>query len=140
MKEEAFLEIKTEQIDLNGNKDLVEFKTKVEVLRKKNYIYIKYEGSEVLNTKGTTNLIKVEDNIVTMKKMGKNSTTMIFEKNKRYKTIYGTELGFLPMEILPEVVDINIDSDLKKTLIKIEYNICITGIFEGKNIITMRFL
>ncbi|SHH47674.1 Uncharacterized beta-barrel protein YwiB, DUF1934 family [Tepidibacter thalassicus DSM 15285] len=132
------IKMKTCQIDLKGQKDSIELITEGKVYKKNRATYIVYEESEISGMAGTTTTLKVLDNCITMKRFGKNNSELIFEKGKRFKTRYRTAHGDFSVEILTKSVDVEIKHDLTDIDININYDINISGLFEGKNIINIK--
>ncbi|KXZ38899.1 Uncharacterized beta-barrel protein YwiB, DUF1934 family [Alkalithermobacter thermoalcaliphilus JW-YL-7 = DSM 7308] len=137
MKDERIIKIKTTQIDSKGEKEEIELITNGKVYFKNNFIYIMYEETKLSGMEGTTTTLKIGDNSVVMKRFGNNNSQMIFEKGKRFKTSYKTSYGSLKMETLTQVVDVKKDENLDNINIDIIYDINISGLFEGKNIMTI---
>lgn len=138
MNEKVMLKIKTRQIDSKGETDDMELITEGKYYKKNDAIYIVYEESEISGMVGTTTTLKVLKNCVIMKRFGKTNSELVFEKGKRCKTKYKTIYGDLSMETLTKSVDINLNNDSKDIDININYDINISGLFQGKNIISIK--
>lgn len=138
MSEKIMLKIKTRQIDSKGETDDMELTTEGKYYEKNNVIYIVYEESEISGMEGTTTTLKILKDCVIMKRFGKTNSELIFEKGKRCKTKYKTIYGDLSMETLTKSVDIKSSSNSRNMDININYDINISGLFQGKNIISIK--
>ena len=84
-----------EQI-LDGEKDKVEVLTSGNFMKKKDHFYIGYkEYDENDPNQHFDNLIKVEDNIVTITRKGPMRSQLMLEKGKRHQCVYETVAGTL---------------------------------------------
>lgn len=137
MGENIIVTIKTSQIDTKGETEDMELVTEGKYYKKNDAIYIVYEESEISGMEGTTTTLKILKDCVIMKRFGKTNSELIFEKGKRFKTKYKTSFGDLSMETLTKSVEIKCSDDSKAMDININYDINITGLFEGKNIISI---
>lgn len=133
MNKDVVIKIKTSQVDLKGASDDMELVTKGEFYTKDDSMYIVYQETELSGMEGTTTMLKISDDLLVMKRYGSNTSKMVFEKGKRFKTRYRTSQGDLSMEILTNYVDISMNEDNSKIDIDLVYDINIAGIFEGKN-------
>lgn len=132
----VIVKIKSEQINENGEKDIMEFISEGKLYNKNNNIYVTYEESEITGMENTTTTIKVQDDEVTIKRFGKNNSTMVFGKDKRYIVKYETTQGIFNMEIITSDINISINEE-NKINIYVNYKIKIDGLFEGKNTINI---
>lgn len=138
MGENVVVKIKTCQIDSKGERDDMELITEGKLYKKNDATYVVYEESEISGMKGTTTTLKILNNCVVMKRFGNSNSELTFEKGRRSKTKYKTAYGDLSMETVTKSVDINIDENLKSLNVNINYDLNITGLFEGKNIIDIK--
>lgn len=138
MGENVLIKINTVQMDFKGNKDNIELTTEGNLYVKNNATYIVYEESEISGMKGTTSRLKITEECVIIKKIGINNSELVFELGKRFKTMYRTPHGSLPMEIVTKKIEINEGNSYKNLEITIEYDLNISGLFEGKNSINIK--
>lgn len=138
MGENVLIKINTVQMDFKGNKDNIELTTEGKLYVKNNATYIVYEESEISGMKGTTSRLKITEECVIIKKIGINNSELVFELGKRFKTMYRTPHGSLPMEIVTKKIEINEGNSYKNLEITIEYDLNISGLFEGKNSINIK--
>ena len=92
-----------------------------------------YDESEISGMEGTTTTLKIIDEKVHLRRLGNNSSLMEFEKGKRYRSQYKTPYGNMMMEMLTTNVNIFINENPFEIDIKIDYEILIKNMFEGKN-------
>ncbi|OPJ54813.1 DUF1934 domain-containing protein [Alkalithermobacter paradoxus] len=137
MDNKRIIKIKTIQIDSKGEQEEIELVTEGKIFLKNEHIYITYEETELSGMNGTTTTLKIGNQSVIMKRFGNNNSQMVFEKGKRFTTKYKTAYGDLKMEIVTQHIEINVQEDLKKIEVNINYDINISGLFEGKNIMNI---
>ncbi|SHK59067.1 DUF1934 domain-containing protein [Tepidibacter formicigenes] len=138
MNQEVVIKMKTCQIDSKGEKDTMELITQGKIYKKNKALYIVYEESEISGMAGTTTTLKITEDCITMKRFGKNNSELIFKKGKRFKTKYRTVHGDFSIETLTKSIDVEMSQDLSNIDININYDINISGLFEGKNIISIK--
>ncbi|MDK2804176.1 MAG: hypothetical protein PWR23_1180 [Peptostreptococcaceae bacterium] len=130
----AIINIRTTQVDINTKQDeVIELITEGKFYQKSDAYYLVYDESEISGMQGTTTTLKIKDNQVVLRRLGSNSSTMEFEKNKRHRTQYKTPYGSMTMEMLTKSVDVYIKEEPLEIDITIEYDILIKNMFEGKN-------
>ncbi len=138
MGENVLIKINTVQMDFKGNKDNIELITEGKVYLKNNATYVVYEESEISGMEGTTSRLKITENCIVIKKTGRNNSELIFELGKRFRTLYRTPHGDFPMEIVTKKIKINKMDSYKNLDITIDYDLNITGLFEGKNLMNIK--
>lgn len=133
-KKEVVITIRTSQISFQTKEeDSMELVTTGKKYEKNGSTYLIYEESEVSGLKGNTTTIKISGGTVSMVRSGGTSSKMVFEEGRRHKSLYDTEFGKLSMEILTKEVNIlKTESSLNA---RINYDITLKGMFEGKNIL-----
>lgn len=137
--EKVTVKVKSEQISENSQKDTMEVISEGKLYNKNNGIYVIYEETELTGMENTTTSIKIEDEKITIKRFGKNNSTMVFEKSKKYVSKYETPQGILDIEIITN--DINVDIKENNNIsIYIFYKIKIGGLFEGNNTININVI
>ena len=130
----AIINIKTSQTDINTKEeDVIELITEGKFYKKNESYFLVYDESEISGMEGTTTTLKIIDEKVHLRRLGNNSSLMEFEKGKRYKSQYKTPYGNMMMEMLTTNVDIFINENPFEIDIKIDYEILIKNMFEGKN-------
>ncbi|WP_099191679.1 DUF1934 domain-containing protein [Tepidibacter mesophilus] len=138
MGENVLIKINTIQMDFKGNKDNIELITEGKLYLKNNATYVIYEESEISGMKGTTSRLKITEDCIIIKKIGINNSELVFEVGKRFKTLYRTPHGNFPMEIVTKKIELNRRDSYKNFDITIQYDLNISGLFEGKNSINIK--
>ena len=94
-KKKYLISIVGEQI-LDGESDKVEVRTTGNYLMKKDHCYIGYKEYEENNPNDySDNLIKVENEVVTISRKGSTKSQLMLEKGKRHQCVYQTPMGDL---------------------------------------------
>ncbi|MCT4566196.1 MAG: DUF1934 domain-containing protein [Maledivibacter sp.] len=128
----VMLKIKGTQMPTGSDEDNIELITEGKFYDKDNAKYIVYEESELSGMEGCTTTLKITGNKVEMKRFGKATSQLVFEKGKRYVTNYSTPYGNFRMEILTKKLELGINEDIKGS-ISLEYQISLQGLAEGTN-------
>ena len=102
------LYIKSSQADSQGIIDSMEFYTEGRYYEKLGCRYISYEESEISGLEGTTTILKLGREEVTLIRNGALSSRMIFRAGCETKNAYKTEFGIFDLSILTQGLDINI--------------------------------
>ena len=129
---DVILKIKGTQMPSGEEEDVIELITEGKVYNKDNAKYLVYEESELSGMEGCTTTLKITDEKMEMKRFGRASSQLIFEKGKRHVTNYNTPYGNFRMEILTKKLDLLIDDNEKGT-ISLEYRMSLQGLSEGSN-------
>ena len=94
-KKKYLISIVGEQI-LDGESDKIEVLTTGNYLMKKDHCYIGYKEYEENNPNDySDNLIKVENEVVTISRKGSTKSQLMLEKGKRHQCVYQTPMGDL---------------------------------------------
>ncbi|WP_053954779.1 DUF1934 domain-containing protein [Inediibacterium massiliense] len=126
------LRIEGMQIDMDGEENKIELVTEGKLYEKENAVYLVYEETEVSGMKGCTTTVKLSQDKIYMKRFGNLKSEIVFEKGKRYTTLYHTPYGVFDMEVLTKDMNYSI-TDAKKGGVQIEYFINLEGITESQN-------
>ena len=103
-KEKYLISIIGEQT-LDGETDRVEVLTSGNYMIKKNHCYIGYKEYDEENpNKYSDNLIKVEDNLVTIIRKGEMQSRLMLEKGKRHQCLYQTIAGDLMIGVFTKTM------------------------------------
>ena len=103
-KEKYLISIIGEQT-LDGETDKVEVLTSGNYMMKKNHCYIGYKEYDEENpSKYSDNLIKVEDNIVTIIRKGETQSRLMLEKGRRHQCLYQTIAGDLMIGVFTKTM------------------------------------
>ncbi len=132
---EVVIKIKTVQYDnVAQTSDVIELVTEAKYFKKNNSAYLVYEESELSGLEGTTTKIKINNNKVELKRIGKHDSNMVFEQDKRFESIMVTPMGNIPLEILTNRILYKENDEPFDIKLEIEYSISLRGLFQGKNI------
>ena len=103
--------------------------------------YLVYDDSELFGFAGTRTRLKITEDTVRMKRIGKPSddvydegfeSEMVFQEGKRFQSIYATPYGAINMEVLTK----NLKNDLSPEgfgKVSLDYVISFQGAGEGRN-------
>lgn len=121
----------------------MEFVTDGTMYERKGARYLIYDESEFSGIPGCKTSLKLTDDMLRLKRIGKNVDTygseLIFEKGKRFVSSYHTPFGSIDMEILTKDIKKNLTPDgLGK--ITLDYDISLKGMAEGRNEIDIEIL
>lgn len=120
----------------DGVTDESELFTRGEFRFHKGSYYIDYDESEATGYEGSHAQLKVDDNILTMTRTGKNFTGLIFENGVRHYCHYGTEFGSCMVGITTSVFRQNLTSDGGE--ISLKYSVDVNAGLMSENEITIK--
>lgn len=104
-KENYLISIIGEQ-SLDGETDKVEVLTSGNYIMKKNHCYIGYKEYDDDNPSiHSDNLIKVEENMVTIIRKGTQQSHLILEKGRRHQCLYQTVAGDLMIGVFTKTLN-----------------------------------
>lgn len=107
-QEKYMISIVGEQ-SLDGETDKIEVLTSGNFMRKRDHFYIGYkEYSEDDPSDYYDNLIKVEENMVTINRKGQNQTRLMLEKGRRHQCIYQTIAGDFTIGVFTKTLNNNL--------------------------------
>jgi len=129
---EVMLKIKGRQVNVDGEENTIELITEGKFYKKKGTYYLVYDETEVSGMEGSTTTLKIQDNMISMKRFGSNPSNLIFEKGKRHKTEYETVYGDMTMEVMTSKMDVDI-SEIGKGSINVAYRLNISESIESSN-------
>ena len=127
---EVKINIHTIQYNEYGERNDIKVNTTGTLYEKKENTYVIYKEKE--DNKETTTSIKIEDDKVMIKRFGEVNSTMIFKENDIISSNYSTPQGFFVVELKTKKLNIDIKEEIT---IDIDYDIEITNMFRGRNII-----
>ena len=131
---EVKINITTNQYDEDSNVDTMQVDTLGELYNKNNDIYVVYKNNEVGNL--TTSTIKICEDEISIKQFGASTSTMVFKEGSSNFTKYRTPQGIFLIETNTQrlVIDKGEGNTIK---IRIEYDIKIMDMFQGRNEISI---
>lgn len=133
--ENCSIKLKVKQTS-EGVTDESELYTRGEFRFHKGSYYIDYDESEATGYEGSHAQLKIDDNILTMTRTGKNFTGLIFENGVRHYCHYGTEFGSCMVGITTSVFRQNLSSDGGE--INLKYSVDINAGLMSENEITIK--
>lgn len=95
----------------DGVTDESELYTRGEFRFHKGSYYIDYDESEATGFEGSHAQLKVDENVLTMTRTGKNFTGLVFENGTRHFCHYGTDYGTCMVGITTSLFKQNLSSD-----------------------------
>lgn len=108
MKKEYLISILGEQ-KLDGEKDKIEVVTAGNFMKKKDHYYIGYKEYDDDNPDICfDNLIKVEENMVTISRKGPMRSTLLLEHGRRHQCVYQTIAGDLIIGVFTKTLNNNL--------------------------------
>jgi len=119
--------------------DQMEFITEGKLYERNGSTYLVYEESEFSGMPGCKTSLKLTDECIRMKRIGKGAAfgaEFIFEKGKRFQGSYRTPYGEFAMEVLTTNV-INNLSEEGTGDIYIDYHVSLSGMTEGRNCLSI---
>lgn len=134
LNQKAIIQIATTQVNnLSNEEETIELITEGDFYEEEGSFRLVYDETEISGLKGTTTTLNVQGEKVVMSRSGNASSIMEFEKGKRHKTVYDTEFGSMYMEMSTTKVDVSLKKDPLSIDIRIDYDIIVKNMFEGKN-------
>lgn len=133
--ENCSIKMKVKQTS-EGVTDESELYTRGEFRFHKGSYYIDYDESEATGYEGSHAQLKIDDNILTMTRTGKNFTGLIFENGVRHYCHYGTEFGSCMVGITTSAFRQNLSSDGGE--INLKYSVDVNAGLMSENEITIK--
>lgn len=98
---------------VDGESDSFELTTQGKYTKQNGKYFVSYEGSEITGFDNTTTTLKIQDNLVSMLRFGKDlgSSQMIFEENKQYTGIYRTPHGNMSVDVFTNEMTVDVNDD-----------------------------
>lgn len=127
---EVKINIQTIQYNEYGERNVIKVKSTGILYKKKDNTYVLYKEKQDDNE--ITTSIKIESDMVTIKRFGDINSTMIFKTNQTINSNYATPQGMFVVEIKTTKLNIENQEDI---IINIDYDIEIMDMFRGHNII-----
>lgn len=124
------------KVTSEGATDESELFTRGEFRFHKGSYYIDYDESEATGYAGSHVQLKIDDNVVTMTRTGKNLTALVFENGVRHYCHYGTDFGSCMVGISTSLLRQNLSSDGGE--INLKYSIDVNAGLMTENEITIK--
>lgn len=104
-KERYMISIIGEQT-MDGETDRIEVLTAGSFIKKRDHFYIGYKEYDEENPREwSNNLIKVEENIVTINRKGQYGSQLMLEKGRRHQCIYSTVAGDMSIGVFTKTLE-----------------------------------
>lgn len=111
MMKEVLLKVKGTQRQDSGSPDTIELITPGKMFIKNEMFYITYSETEISGMEGTTTLLKVEPEKVTLNRMGNSEQKHTFEKGVLNDGYYITPYGTMQMSVIPSKVEVDLTAN-----------------------------
>ena len=121
---EVMVKITTNQVNEQGEEDIMEFVTEAKLYKRGEAVYLIYEETE---------LSGIPDE-VQMKRYGEGAgigNEIRFERGRRYSGLYDTPFGAIELEVLTNRLENNLTEGGGN--LDIDYSISLKGLMEGHN-------
>ena len=132
---EVMVKITTNQVNEQGEEDIMEFVTEARLYKRGEAMYLIYEETELSGVPGCRTRLKCKPAEVQMKRYGEGAgigNEIRFERGKRYSGLYDTPFGAIEMEVLTNKLENNLTEEGSGKL-DIDYSISLKGLIEGRN-------
>lgn len=132
---EVMVKITTNQVNEQGEEDIMEFVTEARLYKRGEAMYLIYEETELSGVPGCRTRLKCKPDEVQMKRYGEGAgigNEIRFERGKRYSGLYDTPFGAIEMEVLTNKLENNLTEEGSGKL-DIDYSISLKGLIEGRN-------
>ena len=132
---EVMVKITTNQVNEQGDEDIMEFVTEAKLYKRGEAMYLIYEETELSGVPGCRTRLKCKDNEVQMKRFGEGAGIgheIRFQRRKRYSGLYDTPFGAIEMEVLTNKLENNLTEE-GSGMLDIDYSISLKGLIEGRN-------
>ncbi|MCG8482670.1 MAG: DUF1934 domain-containing protein [Clostridia bacterium] len=134
------LKIIGKQMGKGGEEEVIELITEGKYYRKGDTTYLVYQETELSGIEGCVTTLKITDDLIKMKRFGTASSEIQFEKGKRFNTHYNTPYGNVEMEVVTKRIENALNIQDVTGSLKIEYDISLQGLVEGKNKINIEIM
>ncbi|SEO93133.1 DUF1934 domain-containing protein [Propionispora vibrioides] len=126
------------QRDAQGEENRIELVGTGDYVRKNGVGYIKYRETELSGLEGTTTVIKVRPDEVTLLRMGKVEQKQVFRPGQKTQSLYTTPFGNLDMAVVTGVLHISGTAGAQELpAIYIEYELEIAGDWQSANTLSI---
>jgi len=123
--------------------DEMEFISDAKMYERAGARYLLYEESEFSGFPGCKTRLKLTDDSIKMKRYGEEAagygTELVFEKGKRFTSIYETPFGAFDMEVLTTDISTSLTPEGYGNIV-LGYDVSFEGVGEGRNEIKIEIM
>lgn len=123
--------------------DEMEFVSDAKMYERAGARYLLYDESEFSGFPGCKTSLKLTDSSIRMKRIGGEDSgfgaDLVFEKGKRFTSIYETPYGSFDMEVLTTDIHTNLDDEGFGKVV-LGYDVSLEGLDEGRNEIDIEIM
>ena len=108
---EVMVKITTNQVNEQGEEDIMEFVTEAKLYKRGEAVYLIYEETELSGIPGCRTRLKCKPDEVQMKRYGEGAgigNEIRFERGRRYSGLYDTPFGAIELEVLTNRLENNL--------------------------------
>ncbi len=138
--EKVIMKINARQETREGKEDVMELVTQAKRYDKGGILYLIYEETELSGMPGCVTSLKIDGDVVKLRRYGVKSQEMHFEVGKHFWGIYQTPTGSFDMEILTTKIKSKFDKKAVMGSLLIEYDISLKGLLEAHNSLEVKFV
>ena len=107
--------------------DTMKFETEGSFYHEKETSCMTYQETDISGMQGTTTTVKVNDDKVSVIRLGAVNSIMEFEKGKRNIIMYSTPYGDISMGVFTKGVNIDYDERMDPVKVAVDYSIDVEG-------------
>lgn len=135
----VLIKIKARQ-EVRGSEpeDFLELLTEGKHYNKNGVVYLVYEESELSGIPGCVTSLKLDGDILSLRRYGVAAQELRFEKGRKWLGLYETPLGTLDMEIVTNDLVTDLKYEGASGSITVDYNINLKGLIEARNILNIK--
>ena len=131
---EVMVKITTNQVNEQGEEDIMEFVTEAKLYKRGEAVYLIYEETELSGIPGCRTRLKCKPDEVQMKRYGEGAgigNEIRFERGRRYSGLYDTPFGAIELEVLTNRLENNLTEGGGN--LDIDYSNSRKSLIEGHN-------
>lgn len=135
----VLIKIKAQQ-EVQGSEpeDFLDLLTAGKHYNKDGVVYLMYEETELSGIPGCVTSLKLDGEVLSMRRYGIAAQELRFEKGQRWLGLYETPLGTMDMEIYTNDLTADLKYGGAVGSITVDYNINLKGLVEAHNILNIR--
>lgn len=133
MKKKVWLRITGEQSVDHEKPEVIELITEGELYNKNKSDYILYKESEMSGMEGTTTTVKINEDHVSIIRLGTTNSHLVFKKGQKKLNRYDTPHGQLLLSIFTKDLDIQYNKEHQPVSVHLDYQLSIEGAGRSEN-------